>query len=100
MAESWRHRAPASVLEDDLCARGEPDPTSQDRRRWLWRLENYLAISGTTDGHRQMGRDLHQYLNETCEHHWHAWDGDEDIDSHRQCSWCSVVEWAAAATDA
>lgn len=91
-ADRWADRAPASVLEFDLCALGDPDPTSQDRR-WLWRLESYLAVHGTTDGHRRMGRDLRQYLNETCGHHWHVWAGDEDIAAHRQCTWCSDVEW-------
>jgi hypothetical protein len=61
-AGRWTDRAPASVLEFDLCALGDPDPTSQ-------------------------------YLNETCGHHWHEWAGDEDIAAHRQCSWCSDVEW-------
>ena len=80
MPDHWSQRAPASVLEFDLDSRGEPDPTSQDRR-WL-------------------GRDLRQYLNETCEHHWHTWDGDEDIPAHRQCSWCCDVEWQQEVADA
>ena len=92
----WTNRAPASVLEEGLCARGEPDPTSLDRR-WLWRLESFLAISGTTDLHRQMASDLTAYLNETCEHHWHEYAGDADIPAHKQCSWCNDVVWASEA---
>lgn len=92
----WASRAPASVLEYDLCARGHTDPTPQDRR-WLRRLESYLAVFGTNDGQRSMGRDLQQYLHETCEHNWHGSKAEADIPAHRQCSWCSAVEWAAGA---
>ena len=96
MADHWTDRAPASVLEFDLDARGEPDPTSQDRR-WLWRLENTLAVDAPLGSRLdQLGRDLRQYLNETCEHHWHAYESDEVVPAHRQCSWCNDVEWREA----
>ncbi|GID73288.1 hypothetical protein Ade02nite_19290 [Paractinoplanes deccanensis] len=32
-------------------------------------------------------------LNETCEHHWKSYAGDDQIAAHRQCSWCCDVEW-------
>lgn len=87
----WSTRAPASVLEYDLCAEGGTDPTSQDRR-WLWRLENFIAVYGTNEGQHSMGRDLRQYLHETCEHHWHGFEAEAGIPAGRQCTWCSVVE--------
>ena len=89
---TWMDRAPASVLEFGLCSQGDPDETSVDRR-WLWRLEGFLAVSGTTDLQRQMGRDLAEYLFETCEHHWHEAAAENDIPAHRQCLWCNEVEW-------
>lgn len=94
MSGHWRHRAPASVLEFDLCAQGDPDPTTQDRR-WLWRLESFLAVYGTNDTLRGMGADLKQYLDETCEHHWHhdEVEGPERMEAFRQCSWCYDTEF-------
>ena len=88
----WLEHAPASIRDGDgSCSRvGCRDATDLDRR-WLWRLESMLAVSGTTSGHRLMATDLHQYLNETCDHHWHAFAGDGDIPDHRQCSWCHVA---------
>jgi hypothetical protein len=89
----WEHHASAAVLESDRCRLGNSDPTSVDRR-WLWRLESFLSVSGTTDGHRTMASDLHQYLNETCGHHWHKYAADGDIAAHSQCTWCNDVRWA------
>jgi hypothetical protein len=80
------------LREAGLCSNGEPDDTSVDRR-WLWRLENFLAIHGTNDDQRDMGTDLREYLNESCEHHWHSYSGDPDIPAHRQCLYCHDVEW-------
>lgn len=81
------------------CLLDAPCFTSLDRR-WLWRLEQHLVICGTTQYHRDMARDLRQYLNETCEHHWNVWDGDEHIEAHRQCVWCNHVEWGPASPSA
>lgn len=98
MGEHWTTRAPASLLRPGGCSNEDcADPTPQDRR-WLWRLESFLAINGTTPGHRDMGGDLRQYLNETCEHHWHTYDADAVIPAHRQCAWCSDVVMPGMAT--
>jgi hypothetical protein len=88
----WLNRASAMLREEGLCSRGEPDATAIDRR-WLWRLEGFLAVSGTNPGHRQMGSDLRQYLNETCVHHWHACAAEGEIEAHRQCLYCKDVQW-------
>jgi hypothetical protein len=94
MSARWQDQAPAMLKSMDG-PDGEPIPTPFDRR-WLWRLETFLAVSGTTDIHRVMARDLRQYLNETCEHVWRDWAGDDVIAAHRQCLWCNDVEWAEA----
>lgn len=96
---SWRDNAPAMLLDTFTDAHGAPCFTSLDRR-WLWRLEQHLVICGTTQYHRDMARDLRQYLNETCEHHWSVWPGDEHIEAHRQCTWCNHVEWGPASPSA
>ena len=88
----WRDRAPRSIL-DPFTPRGDLVTTPMDRR-WLWRLEGTLAVCATNDTLRQLARDLSQYLCETCEHHWQAYEGDDDIPAHRQCLWCNDVEWA------
>lgn len=87
------------LLDKERCSDGELDATTLDRR-WLWRLEQFLAIYGTNPGQRRMGEDLRQYLNETCVHHWHSYAaevGDLDltpeIEAHRQCLYCHDVEW-------
>ncbi len=82
------------LLQPGVCPRDEPDATTMDRR-WLWRLESFLSVSGTRPIHQQMASDLRQYLNETCEHHWHDWDAEVGIAAHRQCLYCHDVEWAA-----
>lgn len=87
MRAPWRDRAPA-MLRSTAGPDGEPCATPLDRR-WLWRLEMFLSISGTTDVHRAMSRDLREYLNETCEHHWQHWTGDEMYPQHWQCLWCN-----------
>jgi hypothetical protein len=94
--KTWRDRLPASMtdLEDP---HGNPCLTPMDRR-WLWRLEGFLAVAGTNDALRNMGRDLRQYLNETCDHHWTAYPGDPEIPAHRQCIWCCDVEWTVIAS--
>ncbi len=97
-ATTWRDRAPAMLLTT-TDPDGEPCATPADRR-WLWRLESALAINAPSGSTLSvLGRDLRQFLNETCEHHWRVYDntGSGDwIASHRQCLWCSDVEWKAA----
>lgn len=90
----WRERAGNGLL-DPNDPYGIPIATPLDRR-WLWRLEGFLAISGTNDTLRLMGTDLRQYLHETCEHHWTHYEQTDPTDwleSHRQCLWCCYVEW-------
>ncbi len=92
-AGHWLDRASAMLHDKGRCSDGEPDATALDRR-WLWRLESFLAVHGTNPGQRQMGSDLRQYLNETCVHHWHAWpEGDWEGGPGRQCLYCHDVEW-------
>lgn len=68
-ADTWRDRAPR-MLQDTLTGpHGEPCFTSTDRR-WLWRLERFIAVHGTNPTQHAMRLDLHEYLQETCEHHW------------------------------
>lgn len=87
----WRENAGRALL-DPNDPRGEPLTTPLDRR-WLWRIESMLTVSGTTETHRTMQRDLRAYLNETCEHHWLPYDGDDQVPAHRQCLWCCDVLW-------
>lgn len=89
----WRANAPASLLDSFTDPHGAPCFTTLDRR-WLWRLEHQLAVCAPTSGHLStLGDDLRQYLNETCEHHWNVWAGDEHIEAHRQCLWCCDTQW-------
>lgn len=88
----WLERAPQMLNDEGRCGSGEPDETTLDRR-WLWRLESFLAVYGTNPTQRQMGQDLRQYLNESCAHHWHSYAADADIAAHRQCQYCYDVEW-------
>jgi hypothetical protein len=91
---SWRDRAPLSVT-DPCDSQGLPLSTPADRR-WLWRIESFLAVSGTNDTQRQMGRDLAQYLNETCEHHYIHFTPEPREPRCRQCIWCHETEWETA----
>lgn len=88
----YRDRLPAMLRDTLTDSRGAPCFTTSDRR-WLWRLEGFLAVSGTTATHRQMQADLQIYLHETCEHHWNDYRAEQDIAAHRQCLWCCDVEW-------
>lgn len=90
---TWRDRAGRIVL-DPFDRDGYVITTPLDRR-WLWRIESYLAVSGTTDAQRQLAGDLRRYLNETCEHHRNERAADGYIAAHRQCLWCNDVEWAS-----
>jgi hypothetical protein len=88
----YRSRLPQSIHDEGMDSNGNPDPTSLDRR-WLWRMESFLAVYGTNETQHQMGADLRYYLNETCGHHWKSYVAEADIAAHRQCSWCNDVEW-------
>jgi hypothetical protein len=92
MTGNWQDRAPA-MLQSLVGPDGEDIPTSFDRR-WLWRVEAFLAVHGTTDEQRALGHDLAQYLHETCQHVWRDYAAEVDIPAHRQCLWCNEVEWA------
>jgi hypothetical protein len=86
--ETWRDRA-GSIVLDPNDPNGIPLPTPADRR-WLWRIENALAVLATNDGLRQLGLDLRAYLAETCEHHMRH-SGEGDAPEYGQCLWCSEV---------
>jgi hypothetical protein len=87
---TWRTRMPRGVL-DPRCPHGEPVTTPADRRM-LWHLEGLIAVAATSDMLRQAAIDLRAYLDETCEHHWHDYEGDDVIPAHRQCLWCDLAE--------
>lgn len=103
-AGTWQEHFPRGVL-DPYGPSGEPIFTSTDRRM-LWHLESVLGVSapyGSSLGELRLA--LYRYLCETCEHHWNVSaedvarhpDTDEVqsvIPAHRQCLWCSEVEWA------
>ncbi|MGW4715546.1 hypothetical protein [Nocardia sp. NPDC004260] len=84
----WMNRAP-DMLRDLEGPDGEPLATHFDRR-WLWRLEGFLAVNGTTEYHHKMRADLYQYLCETCEHVWRDL-GDLTPTPSVQCLWCNTV---------
>jgi hypothetical protein len=91
---TWRDRAPEMLRDTITGPRGEPCLTSTDRR-WLWRLEAFLSVNETNGRHHDVGRDLLEYLRETCEHHWDdpgGWVLDDDGPTLRQCIWCNLVE--------
>ena len=103
-AIEWREYFPNGVL-DPFGPSGEPVFTTTDRRL-LWHIEGWLSVSAPGGG-GDLRLALYRYLCETCEHHWQ--DCGEDvarhpdtgevhsvIPAHRQCLWCSEVEWAAA----
>jgi hypothetical protein len=90
-ADTWRENWPRGVV-DPLDPDGTPIVTPTDRRL-LWHIEGVLAVAATNDRLRRLGSNIRQYLNETCEHHWKTYEGDEVIDAHRQCLWCHAVEW-------
>ena len=92
---TWSARMPRSVL-DLYCPADHVVDTPIDRRM-LWHVEGVLAVAATNDTLRQFAQDLRRYLNATCAHHWHEYEPDpanpNDIAAHRQCLWCSDVEW-------
>ena len=96
MTEStdWREGIPRGVL-DPLGPRGEVIETPVDRR-WLWHIENFLAVAATTDHQRELAGKLRRYLHETCDHHWQHYGAGDDIPAHRQCLWCTEVDWLGA----
>lgn len=85
----WMERAP-TYLRGHKGPEGEVIDTPIDRR-WLWRIEGFLAVHATTDYQRQMATDLRQYLSESCDHYWRAFEFDGD--TGRQCLWCCWVTW-------
>lgn len=97
----WQNRAPESLQDKSagVDAHGNPDPTSTDRR-WLWRLENTLAVNAPMGSTLDRLRgDLTEYLRETCDHQWDDPNGyhyvppeDPATPKIRQCRWCSHVE--------
>ncbi len=91
---TWQDRA-SQMLRDTLSGPdGEPCFVTTDRR-WLWRLENILAVDAAVGSRLfQVQRDLTEYLRETCDHHWREWSGDDQIAAPRQCLFCNHVIWA------
>lgn len=81
-------------VTDPFCSQGHVVETPTDRRL-LWHLELELSQSGDVRL-REQGLTLAGYLASTCEHHWHDYAGDPNILAHRQCLWCSHVEWKDA----
>lgn len=95
-ASDWRDRAPRSLL-DPAGPNGETITAPLDRR-WLWRLETFLALNGGSDETRVMSRDLTQYLRDTCTHDWQSGVNYSD-QPIRQCLWCNIVEDREVAED-
>lgn len=99
----WREFFPRGVL-DPFGPSGEPVFTPTDRRL-LWYLESCLSVSAPGGG-GDLRLALYRYLCETCEHHWResaasGWrnpgtgEVEDVMPAHRQCLWCSEVEWDA-----
>lgn len=86
---------PRGVM-DPFCPREHVIDTTMDHRI-LWYLEGQLALSGDPRM-RAEATNLRRYLNVACQHHWHDFDAEPDISAHRQCLWCSDVEWAKPET--
>lgn len=98
---TWREHFPRGVL-DPCGPDGEPVFTPTDRRM-LWHLEGVLSAAAGGGGDLRLA--LYRYLCETCEHHWRDYEVSEwrhpdtgvvmdRIPAHKQCLWCSEVEWA------
>ena len=79
-------------VADPYCPSGHLIETPIDHRL-LWHIEGELAVSGTTDAHRDLAERLREYLTATCRHHWHDCTLEPDVDALRQCLWCNAVEW-------
>ncbi|WP_395109819.1 hypothetical protein [Actinomadura sp. SCN-SB] len=92
----WQARMPRSVL--DLYCPSDHLVTTPTDRRMLWHLESELAVAATNDRLRRLASDLRRYLNDTCAHHWHEREAEAGIPAHRQCLWCSDVEWIGGET--
>jgi hypothetical protein len=102
---TWREIFPHGVL-DPYGPDGEPVFTPTDRRL-LWHVESSLAVLATTPALHDLRLAVYRYLCETCEHHWRDYGAEagewrhpdtgevmDSIPAHRQCLWCSEVEWA------
>lgn len=87
----WRERFPRGVL-DPTDLDGVPIATPTDHRL-LWHIES--ALPGAPNGSQldRLRQELRSYLNDTCQHHWRPYAGDEVIPAHTQCLWCCSVEW-------
>ena len=95
---NWREGTPRGVT-DPRAPNGDPIETPTDHR-WLWHIETESAVTAPMGSSLARLRDrLRAYLNETCQHHWVHYDGDnqseDGISEHDQCLWCCSVEWAA-----
>jgi hypothetical protein len=99
----WREVFPRGVL-DPYGPDGEPVFTPVDRRL-LWHVESSLSVLATTAALHELRLAVYRYLCDTCEHHWRDYPASEArhpgtgevedvIPAHRQCLWCSDVEWA------
>ena len=94
----WTERAPAFLRDTLTGPNGEPCFTTTDRR-WLWRMEEFIATYAPYGSALdQMRLDLRQYLTESCEHHFRESPACPvyEIGPHRQCLWCTHVEWKTA----
>lgn len=81
-------------VSDPRCPNGHVlERTTSTDHRLLWWIETSLAVSATNDTLRELASDLRRYLNATCQHHWHHYEGDDDVPAHRQCLWCCDVVW-------
>lgn len=80
------------IISDPFCPEDHVITDHADRR-WLWRIESFLAVSATNNTQRELQVHLQRYLNATCTHHWHEREVDTYIAAHRQCLWCCSVEW-------
>lgn len=89
----WRRRAPRSLLTR-TAPQGQLTTATLDRR-WLWRIQTFLAFNAGPGSYRELSLDLTAYLHESCTHDWEYGLGccDEPM---RQCLWCNVVETVAA----
>lgn len=87
---AWRDRAGTGLL-DPTGPDGQPIQASLDRR-WLWRIEQSLAVNATNDSQRRLAADLYEYLGETCEHHWLDHGKETDVEADRQCLWCCRLD--------
>lgn len=86
-------------VADPFCPSGHRlDVDTSTDHRLLWHIEGELSVLGGTERLRQLTSRLREYLNATCQHHWHEYEAEDDMPAHRQCLWCNAVEWVEEAT--